>query len=416
MRRLWAAVLFGYLSLGATLQALPTYVVQHFRGGPLIAGTAVGVAFLATACARPFAGRLADAGYARPVVAIGGLLGAVGGVGHLIAPNTWTLMVARLVMGAGEAALFSGAIPWVLADTPPERRGRIAGWFGLSMWSGLALGPVAAVGLHSWQGFSGVWWGVTVFGIVAAGLVLATPREHRAAEGLPAMPRSLREIVPAGASLPGLALGLSSYGYGTVNALLVLYLRHDGIGGESAALAVFAAGFLLVRALGSPLVDRKGGLAVASGTLVVETVGLILVALAPNSVTALLGTMLAGAGVSLMYPATVALTLHRTGPLRPGASVGAMTSFWDLGIMVAGPLGGLIAAGSGYPAAFAVAVVTTLAGLLVVATGLRGSRDSRDSRDSGDSGDSGDSRDSGGPRGNRASDRAAEPAVERSAR
>ncbi|KOG57126.1 hypothetical protein ADK38_43070, partial [Streptomyces varsoviensis] len=52
VRRLWAAVLFGYMALGATLQSLPSYVVQHFHGGPLIAGTVVGIAFLATACAR----------------------------------------------------------------------------------------------------------------------------------------------------------------------------------------------------------------------------------------------------------------------------------------------------------------------------------------------------------------------------
>lgn len=66
--------------------------------------------------------------------------------------------------------------------------------------------------------------------------------------------------------------------------------------------------------------------------------------------------------MALMYPATVAMTLHRIGTLRPGAVVGAvvgaMTSFWDLGIMIAGPIGGFIAAEFGYPLAFLVAVAT----------------------------------------------------------
>ncbi|MFE7118051.1 MFS transporter [Streptomyces sp. NPDC057654] len=371
VRRLWAAVLCGYMALGATLQSLPSYVVGHFHGGPLIAGTVVGIAFLATACARPFAGRLADAGFARPVVATGGVLGAIGGAGHLIAPNPGTLIVARLVMGVGEAALFSGAIPWVLADTPPQRRGRVAGWFGLSMWGGLALGPVVAVGLNHLSGYRGVWWGVIVLGIVSAVLVLTTGGDNRNDDGLSPLPKGFREIVPVGASLPGLAFGLSSYGYGTVNALLVLHLHHDGIGGESAALAVFAAGFLLARALGSPLVDRKGGVRVALGSLVVEAVGLLLIAGTGNEVLALAGTVLAGAGVALMYPATVAMTLHRTGALRPGTSVGVMTSYWDLGIMAAGPLGGLIAGHAGYTTSFAVAAVTTVLSLLVVATALR---------------------------------------------
>jgi MFS family permease len=364
-------VLCGYMSLGATLQALPSYVVQHFHGGPLVAGSAVGIAFFSTACARPFAGRLSDAGYARPVVAFGGALGAIGGVGHLIAPDAVSLMVARLVMGAGEAALFSGAIPWVLADTPPQRRGRAAGWFGLSMWGGLALGPVLALVLHRVDGFTGVWWGVIVLGIGAAALVLTTSGDNRTEDPPSPLPHSFREIVPKGASLPGLAFGLSSYGYGSVNALLVLHLRQDGIGGDSAALALFAAGFLLARAVGSPLVDRKGGATVALGTLLVEALGLALVAWTHNEAVALAGTVLVGAGVALMYPATVAMTLHRTGALRPGTSVGVMTSFWDLGIMAAGPMGGLIAADVGYSAGFSVAVALTALSLVVVAGALR---------------------------------------------
>jgi MFS family permease len=370
VRRLWLAVLCGYLALGATLQSLPPYVVQHFHGGPLVAGTSVGAAFLATACARPFAGRLADAGRARPVVALGGLLGAVGGAGHLLAPNVGVLVAARLVMGAGEAALFSGALPWVLAGIPPQRRGRVAGWFGLSMWGGLATGPLVAVGLEHWHGFSAVWWGVVVLGTVSTLTVFTTPAQQRPVDGLSPLPSGLRDILPPGASQPGLALGLASYGYGTINALLVLHLHHDRVGGADSALALFAAAFLLTRALGSPLVDRYGGLMVAAGSIVVEAVGLALITVAHLTALAALGTVLSGMGVALMYPATVAVTLHRTGALRPGTSVGVMTSFWDLGLMVAGPLGGTIAGGIGYPAAFLVATVVAALCLPVIA-GLR---------------------------------------------
>src|SRR5262249_36603615 len=140
-------------------------------------GTAVGIAFAATAATRPFAGRAADAGRARPVVIAGGFLGALGGLGHLWAPNITVLLVSRLVMGAGEAALFSGAIPWILSDTPIERRGRVAGWFGLSMWSGLAFGPVVAVLLHAWHGFGAVWYGVIALGVVSSILVTLTPSQ-----------------------------------------------------------------------------------------------------------------------------------------------------------------------------------------------------------------------------------------------
>lgn len=371
VRRLWIAVLCGYLALGATLQALPTFVPLRFGGGALASGTAVGVAFLATALTRPFAGRFADAGRARPVVMLGGVLGALGGLGHLWAPNFTVLILARLLMGAGEAALFSGALPWVLAEAPAARRGRVAGWFGLSMWGGLAAGPLVATTLAAASGLTAVWTAVVVLSLISAALVFTTRGQAASSSEISLLPRRWSDLVPPGASLPGLAFGLSSYGYGTIAALLVLHLRTDAIGADSYALAVFAAAFLLTRAAGSPAVDRFGGRAVAAASVLTETVGLALIATTHNLDLALLGVVLTGAGVALMYPATVAITLDRTGALRAGTSVGVMTSFWDVGIMVAGPLGGAIAAGSTYPLAFLMAAASSLLSLAVITTVLR---------------------------------------------
>lgn len=82
-----------------------------------------------------------------------------------------------------------------------------------------------------------------------------------------------------------------------------------------------------------------------------------------------------------MYPAIVAMTLHRTGALRPGTAVGAMTSFWDLGIMVAGPIEGLIAAQFSYTVAFVVAVATAAGSFALVNGPLRRTGVSRTEQD-----------------------------------
>jgi len=58
IRRLWVAVFFGYLGLGSTIQEIPAFVEERFSGGPILCGVAVGIAFLATALSRPFAGLL----------------------------------------------------------------------------------------------------------------------------------------------------------------------------------------------------------------------------------------------------------------------------------------------------------------------------------------------------------------------
>ncbi|MEZ0112015.1 MFS family permease [Catenulispora sp. EB89] len=411
-RRLWLAVLCGYLALGATLQELPPFLASKFHVGPAATGLVVGAAFAATAAGRPFAGRWGDAGHSRAVVVAGGLLAASAGAGTVFAPNIAALLLCRLVMGAGEAALFSGALPWVLADAPPDQRGRVAGWFGLSMWGGLTLGPVLAAGIGEVADADAVWWTVAVLPLVSVALAataratpaavpaaVTEPAKATASTGLAiasatavpvpapaiapvtaivsivptqatrrptapaAAPKPPSRLIPSGVALPGAIIGLAAYGYGTLAALLVLSLGHSA--GRVVALPVFACAFLVVRGFGSPLVDRHGGAVVARVTLGVQAGGLMLLAAAPGLGVTLAGAAVTGAGLGLIYPATAAMTLQRARSGSAGAAVGAMTSFWDLGILVAGPLGGSVAAAAGYHAAFGAAVVATVIALVL---------------------------------------------------
>lgn len=367
IRRLWLAVFSGYLGFGATLQLLPGFVTERFAAGPAAAGWAVGIAFAATAICRPLAGRAGDAGLARIVVLAGGLLIAAGAAGQLWAGSLAVLLAFRLVMGAGEAALFSAALPWVLAGTPAARRGRVAGWFGLSMWGGLAAGPLLALAAGGGGGdASAGWWTVIGLGLLSTALIASTPRRHDGGSWSAIWPGHWREVVPAGATLPGIGFGLSAYGYGTIAAGLVLFFAHSGIGGERLALFVFAAGFLAARALGSPFVDRFGGPTVAPVCLTVEAIGLLVIALAQGPAAGLSGDALTGAGISLMFPAAVAITLQRTKATVPGTAVGLMASFWDLGVLAAAVLTGQITALVGPRAAFLVAAGTSLLALTII--------------------------------------------------
>ena len=372
--RLWVSVLFGYLALGATLQELPRYVPERFHAGPFAVGLAVGLAFAGTAAARPFAGRAGDSGRSRATATAGALLTAAGAAGNLVAPDLGMLLVARLVMGVGEAALFSGALPWVLAGVRSSRSGRVAGWFGLSMWCGLSAGPLLAVAASHAGGSSAVWSLVIALPLVSVALLATTP-PARTAPSATATPPShtgsiaWRGVLPRGAVTAGVLIGMASFGYGALTALLVLFLGTNGlnVGGQGFGLAVFAALFLATRAAGSPLVDRYGGLPIARIVLLVESAGLALLASAHSELVALCAVAVAGIGLGLIYPAATKLALRQAPAGTAGAAVGAMTSFWDLGILAAGPIGGLIAANAGFRAAFWTAAAMPLVALAVTA-------------------------------------------------
>lgn len=366
-KRLAASVFAGYLGFGATLQLLPLWITQRFHGGPVAIGIAVGIAFAAAAVCRPLAGRAGDSGHARIVVVTAGLFITVGALGQWLAPALGVVMVARLIMGAGEAALFNGALPWVLAGIPAEHRGRIAGWFGLSMWAGLALGPLVTVVATRVAGLAAAWVAIAALGVLSAFFAWATRRQHLGQVTSAPRIASWRAVLPRGAGLPGLIFGAAAYGYGTISALLVLYLNHSMAAGSSIGLTVFAAAFLFARLVGSPAADRLRRRTLTIINLAVEATGLIVVATAHTLLAAMAGTALTGAGVGLMFPAIVALTLSRVGGDRAGAAVGAASSFWDLGIMIAGPLGGALTH-LGYPAAFATAALVACAAAALAAT------------------------------------------------
>jgi MFS family permease len=331
MSRLWSAVLCGYLALGATIQALPGLGL----GSAATTGALVTLAAAATAIARPFAGRWADRG-----ARVGAALVALGALGHLVARSVPEMASARLVLGAGEGALFTGALVAVLHDAPPLRRGRLIGHFGLSMWGGLALGPVLA----SAAGDAALWLAAAcALGSLALATIAAPGRIRRVT------PRVSAPLLPPVALRLGLLLGLSSFGYGTLNAFVSTRTGHAGL-----ALGLFAGAFVVARALGSRLVDDFGPRRVARAAIAVEALALPFI---PHPAA----LIVLGAGLSLVLPALMAWLVELDGR---GAAVGAITSCWDVGIAVAGPVGGLSV---GH--AFTVAALAAGAGALAPVAG-----------------------------------------------
>ena len=113
-----------------------------------------------------------------------------------------------------------------------------------------------------------------------------------------------------------MALALASFGYGTLNAFLVLRFEAAGFGGASVALGVFGGAFLLARLVGSPLVDRIRAPALMAGCAVIEAIGLAAIALAPTAAVAFAGIVLAGLGTALVYPILATLVATRADPNR----------------------------------------------------------------------------------------------------
>ncbi len=121
--------------------------------------------------------------------------------------------------------------------------------------------------------------------------------------------------------------------------------------------------FCLIRFLFARQIDRRGGLIVTLVSLLVETLGLVVLWRCHTVAGAALGAILTGAGFSLVFPAMGVLAVTRVGPENRGAALGAFSVFLDIAVGLSGPLLGLVIQTMGYGALFLVSALFTLAGV-----------------------------------------------------
>ena len=226
---LFIAALLAFISVGAALPVLPTFVRGPLHSSDLAVGIVVGAFAATSVICRPVAGRQADRRGRRVVLVAGSLAMAAGGCMYLFASSVPLLILARLIVGAGEGSVYTAGATWTVDLAPPHRRGLALGLFGLAVWGGLSLGPVAGELLRSGAGYDAVWILTAVLPLIGAGIAACLPEPRTAATGS----RTARPgpWLPRAARRPGTALALANVGYAALAGFVVLHLSARGIGG-----------------------------------------------------------------------------------------------------------------------------------------------------------------------------------------
>ncbi|MFE0593838.1 MFS transporter [Micromonospora echinospora] len=352
---LFGAILLCLLGVGASLAVLPFLVLDELDGNRVEVGVVIAAIAVAAVVARPIAGRIGDRHGYRTVMLAGAALCGLASLGYLVAGSIPLLVAVRIVHGVGEGAVYTAGAAWLVALAPTERRGRIVGLYGIHMWAGITLGALlGTVLLRAAGGYPAVWAFAALTSVVGLALVAGRPRPAQKPAAGPA------GFLPRSAVAPGVALSLAGLGYAGLAAFAALHLADRGVENGIAAFNAFGVTYVGVRLFAGGLPDRLGAGRVALWSALVEAVGLLLVAVAENLWVAILGGLVIGAGLSLLFPALALLVINRTDPAHQGAALGAFTSFWDIGLVAGGPLAGLVASAAGYPAVFWVTLAAAL--------------------------------------------------------
>jgi len=334
-----------YLTLGSYVAVLPGYILHHLDFSSAALGVAMGATGVVAVALRPLSGSWGDR-YGRRPLAIGGAFVLGAGSAALIGPGVLALVVlARLLIGAGDALYTTAAMAWAADTATPERRGRAMATVGMSLWLGLALGPQWAVWTHEHLGYNGVWLGGTFFALLAALLVwLLGPTPTPAAVN----PDTPHAKIPRGAILPAVAMVLICYGNAVFEAFGIVHLTGRGVsggaglGGAASVFTIVAITSFLGRFAGGVWSDKLGPRPVALAGIAAVAGAYCFFAAASSFIVAAAGGALLGVGLALIYPSLSLLVTRRVGVQERGAGLGIFLAALDVTFAIGPPLGALV--------------------------------------------------------------------------
>ncbi|CRM47978.1 major facilitator superfamily transporter [Pseudomonas sp. FH4] len=356
----------AFICIGLPIAVIPGYVHEQLGFSAVVAGVTIGSQYLATLLSRPMAGRMSDnVGTKRAIVlGLSGIL--LSGVLTFFATllqslpslSLGVLIVGRVLLGVAQGLIGVGTISWCMGQVGAEHTARSISWNGIASYGAIAIGAPLGVVMVAQYGYNSL--GIALALLAALGLVLIRKK--------PSVPVVRGERLPFwavfGRIAPfGASLCLASIGYGTLTTFITLFYLSRGWIGAAWCLTVFGICFILSRLLFISSINRFGGFRAAIACMTLETIGLVLLWLAPSPGIALIGAGLTGFGLSLVYPALGVEAIKQVPNSSRGAGLSAYAVFFDLALAIAGPLMGAVALNLGYSWIFFCAALLSVTGL-----------------------------------------------------
>lgn len=325
-------------------------------------GLIFGVAALAAVAVRPLVGQALDRFGRMPVIWVGNVIN----VGSILLYLTVTMIgpwvyLVRIVHGIGLATLFSAFFTYGADVVPESRRTEGFALFGVS-----GLLPIAAAGVIgdvvlNRAGFRELFITAAVMAAVALLLSLGL-RERRPEMREGTERRGFFSVVvrpslrPVWLMAGGMAFVLTAY-----FTFLRTFVDETGIGTVGLFFATYGIAAILLRVFLGWLPDRVGQKRVLYPSMGSLAAGFVLLAAATGNWHVAIAGVLCGVGHGFGFPILSGMVVSRAPDEDRGSAISFFTALFDLGVLVAGPVLGVIIGGFGYSTMFAFSAALLVA-------------------------------------------------------
>lgn len=361
-----------FFSFMLIMPILPLYLSEEFGSGKHTIGVVLSGYTIMALLARVFSGYIVDTYNRKTVLLLSYGLFATFFLGYLIGGSLILFAIIRTLHGAPFGTVTVSNSTVAIDVLPAERRAEGIGYYGLSNNLATAISPTVGIYMYeTWGNFHAIF--LLSFLMAASGFLISKTVKHsppsKIAAGLippKTSPISLDRFFLVKGWSVGLMLAMLSFSYGVLSTYLAIYAK------EELGMTQGAAIFFLILSVSLMVSRFTGSKSLRAGRVVHNaTVGMCISVFSYLAFAAIHNywgffgcAVILGLGNGHMFPAVQTMFVNLAPNNRRGTANSSMLTSWDLGVGAGVVIGGIASELSGYSAAFWIASIVNIVGVL----------------------------------------------------
>ena len=370
--KVWSANFMIFFSFMLIMPILPLYLSEEFGSGKHTIGVVLSGYTIMALLARVFSGYIVDTYNRKTVLLLSYGLFATFFLGYLIGGSLILFAIIRTLHGAPFGTVTVSNSTVAIDVLPAERRAEGIGYYGLSNNLATAISPTVGIYMYeTWGDFQAIF--LLSFLMAASGFLISKTVKHsppsKIAAGLippKTSPISLDRFFLVKGWSVGLMLAMLSFSYGVLSTYLAIYAK------EELGMTQGAAIFFLILSVSLMVSRFTGSKSLRAGRVVHNaTVGMCVSVFSYLAFAAIHNywgffgcAVILGLGNGHMFPAVQTMFVNLAPNNRRGTANSSMLTSWDLGVGAGVVIGGIASELSGYSAAFWIASIVNIVGVL----------------------------------------------------
>lgn len=380
--KVWSANFMIFFSFMLVMPLLPIYLSEVFGAGKHTIGVVLSGYTVMALVARLFSGYIVDTYNRKTVLLLSYGIFATFFLGYLIGGSLILFAIIRTLHGApfGTTTVSNSTV--AIDVLPAERRAEGIGYYGLSNNLATAISPTIGLFMYeTWHNYYAIFF--LSFLMALSGVIINSTVKHPKKDPV----RKMAVANGDGPDAPifqkkalcsldrfflvkgwgvGVVLACLSFSYGVLSTYLAIYGKEvlGMTSGTGMFFLILSVSLMVSRLTGSKSLRQGRVVHNATMGMCISVFSYLLFAAVHNPIGYYGCAVILGLGNGHMFPAVQTMFINLAPNSKRGTANSSMLTSWDVGIGAGVVVGGVVAELMGYGAAFWVAWIVNVCGVI----------------------------------------------------